>query len=93
MEEKKTSHHSVNMYDRKEAKLTGILDVKSFDEQEILLESELGTLLIHGANLHMERLCLEKGEIDISGRVNSFIYSDKKLAGKNGESFWAKLLK
>ena len=38
-------------------------DVRSFDEQEIILETELGVLLIRGSGLHIGRLTLEKGEI------------------------------
>ena len=92
MEEKKGAHHTFYMSDRREANLSGVQDVRSFDEQEIILETELGVLLIRGSGLHIGRLTLEKGEIDISGRVDSFVYTDKK-GGKNGESFLARLLR
>lgn len=91
MEERK-GHHTF-MSDRKEANLSGVQDVKSFDEQEIILETELGVLLIRGNGLHIGRLTLEKGEIEISGRVDSLIYTEKKGYGKNGESFLARLLR
>ena len=92
MEERK-GHHTFYMSDRKEANLSGVQDVKSFDEQEIILETELGVLLIRGNGLHIGRLTLEKGEIEISGRVGSLIYPEKKGYGKNGESFLARLLR
>ncbi len=92
MEEKKSAHHTFYMSDRREANLSGVQDVRSFDEQEIILETELGVLLIRGSGLHIGRLTLEKGEIDISGRVDSFVYTDKK-GSKNGESFLARLLR
>lgn len=93
MEEKKSGHHTLYMSDRKEANISGVQDVRSFDEQEIVLETELGILLIRGSNLHIGRLTLEKGEIDISGKVDSYIYTEKKGYGKNGESFLARLLR
>ena len=93
MEEKKTGHHTFYMSDRKELKLSGVLDVRSFDEQEIILETELGILLLKGGGLHMGRLTLDKGEIDITGRIDSMVYTEKKGYGKNGESFLARLLR
>ena len=92
MEERKPKHHSFFMNDRKELQLSGVVDVKSFDEQEIVLENELGTLLLRGSGLHIGRLTLENGELDISGRVDSAIYTERK-GGKGGESFWARLLR
>lgn len=93
MEERKTGHHSFYMSDRKEVKLSGVQDVRSFDEQEIVLETEMGILLLKGNGLHMGRLTLEKGEIDITGRVDSMVYTEKRGYGKNGESLLARLFK
>ncbi len=55
-----------------------MVDVLSFDVAEILLETELGMLLIKGHDLHVNRLSLEKGEIDIEGRIDSLTYSELK---------------
>lgn len=93
MDEKKNVHHGMYVSDRHEANLSGITDVRSFDEQEIVLETEMGVLLIRGSGLHIGRLTLEKGEVDISGKMDSFLYTDKKGHGKNGESIWARLLR
>lgn len=92
MEERKSQHHTFFMNNRKEVQLSGVTDVKSFDEQEIVLDTEMGTLLLRGSGLHMGRLTLEKGEIDITGKVDSIIYTERK-GYKNGESFLARLLK
>ena len=92
-EEKKDKKHTFYMQDRKELHLSGVQDVRSFDEQEIILDTEMGVLIIRGGGLHMGRLTLEKGESDIDGRVDSFVYTDKKGHGKNGESFFARLLR
>ena len=62
--------------------MTGIRDVKSFDEQELVLETEAGMLLIKGEGLHVGRLTLEKGELDIEGRIDSLTYSGTK-GGQN----------
>lgn len=85
--------HKMIISNRKSGVLNGVIDVLSFDVGEILLETELGMLMIKGADLHVKRLTLEKGEIDIEGRIDSLTYSDVKTASKQGESLLGRLFK
>ena len=62
--------------------MTGIKDIKSFDEKEILLFTEAGKLLIKGEELHVKRLNLEKGEADLEGKVDSLTYLSKNTDKK-----------
>ncbi len=78
---------------RKNGVLNGVIDVLSFDVGEILLETELGMLMIKGSDLHVSRLTLEKGEVDIEGRIDSLVYSDVKKASKQAESLLGRLFK
>ena len=78
---------------RKNGVLNGVIDVLSFDVGEILLETELGMLMIKGSDLHVNRLTLEKGEIDIEGRIDSLVYSDVKKPAKQAESLLGRLFK
>lgn len=73
--------------------ITGVNAVISFDPNEILLETEQGMLLIKGNELNVTKLTLDKGEVEIDGRVDSFTYSDMKpgLKGENG--FFERLFK
>ena len=71
-------NHKLILNNRKSAVISGVTDVMSFDVSEILLETEQGALFIRGKDLHVNRLTLEKGEIEIDGRVDSFSYSDVK---------------
>ena len=64
-----------------------------FDVHEILLETDQGMLMIKGDDLHVNRLTLEKGEVDIDGKIDSFTYSEAALSSGKGESFFAKLFK
>lgn len=94
MEEKiQQKAHKVLLSSRKNGSFSGIVDVLSFDVGEILLETEQGMLLIKGNDLHVNRLTLEKGEIDIEGRIDSLAYSDVKEYGKSGESILGRLFK
>ena len=74
--------HKMTMTGRKSCVLSGVKDVLSFDLHEILLETEQGMLLIKGEDLHVSRLTLEKGEVDVDGRLDSFSYSEAAPAGQ-----------
>ena len=87
-----TKSHKVLLANRKNGAFSGVVDVLSFDVAEILLETELGMLLIKGHDLHVNRLSLEKGEIDIEGRIDSLTYSEPKNVAKQTESLLGRLL-
>lgn len=85
--------HKVNMMNRRTGSITGVTDVISFDIAEVLLETELGMLQIKGADLHVNRLSLEKGEIELEGRIDSFQYSEVSDFKKSGESLLNRLFR
>jgi len=88
VEEKK--QQSISLVNREYMEIDGILNVKKFEEQEIILETELGTLNIKGEGMHMEKLDLEKGEISIHGSFDSIAYMDD---GSKGGGFFSRLFK
>lgn len=85
--------HKLYINARKTVAITGVNDVLSFDAGEVLLQTEQGILMIRGSELHVNRLTLEKGEVDIDGRVDSLTYSDTANYGKSGESLFGRLFK
>lgn len=85
--------HKVSMSNRSKLEMTGISDVISFDLTKVLLESDYGVITIKGQNLHVNRLSVEKGELDIDGTIQAMEYSDKDNLSKKGESWFGKLLK
>ena len=94
MEEKTGNKtHKVLLSNRKTGNFSGVVDVLSFDVAEILLETEQGMLLIKGSDLHVNRLSLEKGEVDVEGRIDSLAYSEVKDYGKQAESLFGRLFK
>ncbi len=95
MEEKQQilKGHKLNITARKSATITGVNDVLSFDAGEVLLQTEQGVLMIRGSELHVNRLTLEKGEVDIDGRIDSLTYSDAAAHGKSGEKIFGRLFK
>lgn len=95
MEEKQQiqKNHRVTLSARNSATITGVNDVLSFDAGEVLLETEQGVLMLRGTELHVNRLTLEKGEVDVEGRIDSLTYSDTNSYSKSGESLISRLFK
>jgi sporulation protein YabP len=85
--------HKLNINARKTALITGVNDVLSFDAGEVLLQTEQGVLMIRGSELHVNRLTLEKGEVDIDGRIDSLTYSDASNGNKSSETLFGRLFK
>ena len=88
-----TRTHKVMMTNRRNCTVNGVNDVLSFDVHEILLETEQGMLMIKGDELHVSRLTLEKGEVDIDGKIDSFTYSDVAGIGHKSESLLTRLFR
>ena len=83
MEEKAINiSHKLTLDNRKEAFLTGVKDVISFDEKEVLLQTSEGRLQIRGSQLHVKGLNLEKGEAALAGHVDSLVYLSKESVRK-----------
>ena len=85
--------HKWMLTNRRTCSISGVNDVLSFDVNEILLETEQGMLMIKGTELHVSRLSLDKGEVDVDGRIDSFTYSETAGYGARGESLLARLFK
>ena len=73
--------------------ISGVKDVLSFDVHEVLLETEQGMLTMKGDDLHVSRLSLDQGEVDVDGRIDSLVYSEVSGLSGKGESLFAKLFR
>ena len=85
--------HKMAVHNRKNWSRTGVADVIAFDEGEVILETDMGVLVVKGHELHVKRLDLEKGEVDIDGRMDSFFYSEQRNSAAKGESFLGRLFR
>ena len=86
------SDHSLKLRDRRIGTVTGVQDIKSFDDKEILLFTKAGKLLIKGEQLHVKQLDLEKGEVDLEGKVDSLTYLSKNTDNRD-ESFLKRMFR
>ena len=85
--------HKFMLTNRRTCTISGVCDVLSFDEKEVILETDQGMLMIRGEELHVSRLTLDKGEVDIDGKVDSFTYSEMSGYSSKGESLLSRLFK
>ncbi len=78
MEEKKAAvPHTVEIKKRQTGRVTGVKEVDSFSEEEILLQTEEGRLRVKGAGLHIQSLDLKEGILTMEGRTDSLTYLSK----------------
>lgn len=85
--------HKIMLTNPRTCTINGVSDVLSFDVHEILLETDQGMLMIKGDELHVNRLTLDKGEVDVDGKIDSLTYSENAGYGGKSESLLSKLFK
>ncbi len=82
--------HNLIMEDRKNLTLTGIVDVDSFDEQTVVLITDIGELIIKGASLQIKGFSIESGELNLDGEIESLTYQE---INRNNGGFFSKLFR
>lgn len=82
---------NIILENRKSLTVSGVNDVDSFDEQTVMLYTELGELTIRGEDLHMNQLDVGTGDVSIEGNICSLSYSDEQQHTSGG--FMSKLFR
>jgi len=77
---------------RKKLSITGVNEVISFNDQAIILTTNLGSLTLKGKNLKMNKLDVQNGDVMITGKINSFEYSEKENT-KSKDSILSRLFR
>lgn len=87
MEDKKIqAMHNVIMENRAKLTLTGVKDIHSFDDELVLVETEMGILTIKGMDLKMNKLNLDNSELSVEGKIIALVYSESEME-KKGKMF------
>ncbi len=82
--------HHVILEGRESLSVSGVEEVESFDENEIVMDTVKGRLVIRGEELHIEKLSLDGGDLKVEGSVDSLTYEED--AGDRG-GFLARLFR
>ena len=73
--------HSIIIEDRKDVSISGVTDVESFDEETVILMTDLGELVIKGFGLHISKIDVVSGDLALEGEIYSIGYSDTQAVG------------
>ena len=96
MEERKNINNNIVqnlvLENRTRLNISGVLDVLSFDDQIVIVETELGMLTVKGDNLRINKLSIDTSEVIVEGEIISLTYSTKDI-DKKGEIFLGKIFK
>ena len=83
--------HSVVVEERSRLTVSGVTDIERFDEEEVVVATELGLLSIKGQGLHLNKIDVEDGELSVEGELDSLSYEEQSFSDKG--SFFAKLFR
>ncbi len=89
MPDEPKKHHGLELVDRKLLSMTGVAKVETFDDREIVLQTNLGMLTVRGENLHIRHLDLEQGDLVLDGDLAALQY----VADTRRKGAWRRLLK
>ena len=81
--------HNVIIEGRSHLSVSGVGDVESFDDMEISMQTSQGALIVRGSGLHIEKLSLDSGELEITGLVTDLCYEETAQSG----SLWSRLFR
>ncbi len=77
----RAKEHRVELLGRASLAVTGVEDVESFDENEIVMNTSQGNLIVRGSGLHIGKINLDVGEIKVEGVINDLSYEEISSAG------------
>lgn len=81
--------HQLILQEREKLTVSGVEEVESFDEHEVIMVTVAGLLVVRGEGLHVGKLSLDTGELRLEGRVSELRYEENTRS----EGFWARLFK
>ena len=82
---------NIILENREKLTITGVMDVLSFDDQIVIVETELGLLTIKGEDLRINKLSLDNSEVIVEGEIYNLSYSEDNK--KQGSSILGKIFK
>lgn len=86
-------NHSVVINERKNINITGVKKIENFDNEEFLMETNMGYIVIKGEELEIIKLDTYQGNVIIKGKVNSLNYVDGSTKKNKEEGIFNKLFK
>ena len=86
-------NHSITINERKNLLLSGVKRIESFDDEEFLLDTNMGMIIIKGSTLEIIKLDTYQGNVSIKGKITSICYIEGKDTKNKDEGIFNKLFK
>lgn len=86
-------NHSITIVERKSILVTGVKKIESFDDEEFLMDTVMGYLILKGNDMELLKLDTLQGNVSIKGHLKSFAYIDESLKKDKNDTFIGKLFK
>ena len=61
--------HDILLNSREKLSINGVKEIINFDENNVNLKTVCGDLTIDGENIHINVLNIEKGEVELQGKI------------------------
>lgn len=78
---------------REKLGISGVLDVESFNDECVVIDTELGLLVVRGEDLHINKLNIDSSELNIEGDIISLEYNEKESRSPKGSGFFARMFR
>lgn len=72
---------------RNKLSISGVKDVLSFDDQVVIMETELGLLTVKGEKLKINKLSIDTSEVMVEGEISNIGYNDHTKKEQEGGLF------
>lgn len=93
LNQRSNKKHNITINNREDITMSGILDVLSFDEELVICQSDIGVLVLKGLELHVNKLDLDNGILELTGYITGLQYEQDHVLSKNKPSIFSKIFK
>ncbi len=76
--------HRLTLDGRQRLVVSGVEEVERFDEEEVVMRTTAGVLVVGGSSLHIGKLNLDGGELHVDGSIDTLAYEDTGSAPSGG---------
>jgi len=77
-------HQNITLRDRRKLLITGVHNVESFNEECIVVDTELGIIIVRGLEMHINKLDVESATLDVEGEIGAVEYLDQSAPKRKG---------
>ena len=86
-------NHGISLLERKNLVITGVKKIENFDNNQFILETIMGFMVVKGEGLELIKLDTLQGNVSIKGLVNSITYVEESTKKEKEESIFSRLFK